>query len=315
MGKSVVLQGTSPMKKSLLFIAFFPVLVLAGQTLAAEPLLDADWVGTNLQRPGVVFLDVRGKREFGNAHIPGAVHTDYGGKKGWRVNKGGVRGLLPGIDYLQALIGGLGVDNKTHVVVVAGGHGAGEMAKAARLYWTFKVLGHDEVSILDGGMTGYFANRANPLAKGKSKPRPKTFTARMNAKLLATAEDVKRALNGGAALIDNRSSDQFLGINKSGSVKRPGTIPGAKNVPGVWLTRNGGGAFRDASAIGKLYETAGAPTEGPAINFCNTGHWASLGWFVSYEILGNKRTRMYDGSLAEWTTDPANPVERRVKLP
>ncbi len=303
------------MKKSLLFLAFLPILVLTSQTLAAEPLVDAEWVGTNLQQPGILFLDVRDKWEFENAHIPGAVQTDYSGKKGWRVSKGSVTGMLPGTGYLQALIGALGIDNQTHVVVVAGGHGAGDMAKATRIYWTFKVLSHDQVSILDGGMAGYLANRANPLAKGESKPQPKTFKARINVKFLDSTEDVKRALTIGMPLIDNRSNDQFLGINKSSSTKRPGTLPGAKSVPGAWLIKNGGGAFRDASTISQLYEMAGAPTEGPVINFCNTGHWASLGWFVSYEILGNKQTRLYDGSLAEWTADPANPVERRVKLP
>ncbi len=283
---------------------------LATASNAAEPLVDAPWVKANLNTDGIVFLDVRGASDFDNGHIPGAIHTSYGG---WRVTRGGVRGLLPPADKLEALIGGLGIDNGTHVVLIAEGYSAGDMAKAARLYWTFKVLGHDGVSILNGGMLAYARDRTNPLGKGRAKPRPKTFKATLRPQLLATAGDVQAALDGGI-LVDNRSADQYLGINKSGSVKRRGTLGGARNVPGAWLTEEGGGVFRDARTIRRLYEIAGVPTKGPAINFCNTGHWASLGWFVSREILGNKDAKMYDGSMAEWTRDDANPVARRVKM-
>ena len=64
----------------------------------------------------------------------------------------------------------------------------------------------------------------------------------------------------------------------------------------------------------RLYTAAKAPTEGKTIMFCNTGHLASLGWFVNSELLGNKNTKMYDGSLAEWSRKPANPMDQRIKL-
>ncbi len=64
----------------------------------------------------------------------------------------------------------------------------------------------------------------------------------------------------------------------------------------------------------RLYAAAKAPTVGPAITFCNTGHWASLGWFVNSELLGNKKTKMYDGSMADWSRDAANPMEQKIKL-
>ncbi|HEC14211.1 MAG TPA: sulfurtransferase, partial [Rhodospirillales bacterium] len=126
--------------------------------------------------------------------------------------------------------------------------------------------------------------------------------------LLATTKDVENAIKTGTTLIDSRSNDQFLGITKSGSIKRAGTLPGAKNVPGVWLTVNDGGVFRDTESLRRLYKLAGVKTDGPTIMFCNTGHWASIGWFVNSELLGNKETKLYDGSLAEWTLDPKRPV-------
>lgn len=297
------------------FAAVALLFVLPAQ--AAEPLVDAGWLKANLGKAGVVVLDVTGK-PTAQPHIPGAVFTNYG-KDNWRVdgmnNGKKVSGLLPPVDKLEALIGGLGIGNGDHVVIVANGSGAAEMGVATRLYWTFKVLGHDEVSILNGGMNMWLGDEKNPLEKAASKPAAKTFKADFQPALLATAADVRKAVgNGEVTLIDSRPPDQYLGINKSGKVRAYGTIPGAVSVPAAYMTVNGGGQIRGTEATQRLYATSKAPTGGKAIAFCNTGHWASIGWFVNSEILGNKATAMYDGSMADWTTDESNPIERKVNL-
>ncbi len=306
------------MKKNILsaVFAFFAIVVFAAApSFAATPLVNAGWVKDNVATPGVVFLDVRGSAPaFRAGHIPGAVFTSYGRDK-WRVKKDGVPGMLPPIPHLEKLIGGLGIGNANHVVLVPGGYSSGEMGVATRIYWTFKVLGHDNVSILDGGMVGYAANKKNPLEKTFERPEPKTFKANFRPEFLATDKDIKKALTDkGWALLDSRPNDQYLGVNKSGSVKRPGTLKGAVNLPGQWTTVNDGGTFRSTETLRRLYAAAGAPTDGPTITFCNTGHWASLGWFVNSELLGNKKTKMYDGSLADWSRDAVNPMEQKVKL-
>ncbi len=303
------------MKKIILLFVLAIFAAAPSFTFAATPLVNAQWVKDNIAKPNVVFLDVRGSAgAFRAGHIPGAIFTSYGRDK-WGVKITDVPGMLPPVKDLEKLIGGLGIGNKDHVVLVPGGYSSGEMGVATRIYWTFKVLGHDNVSILDGGFLPYAANKKNPREKTYAPPRPKTFKANFRPELLATAKDIKKALGGnGTALLDLRSSDQFLGINKGGSVKRPGTLKGAVNLPGQWMTVNDGGTFRSVDALRRLYAAAKAPTAGPAITFCNTGHWASLGWFVNSELLGNKKTKMYDGSLADWSRDPANPMERRVKL-
>lgn len=292
-------------------------LLVALPAWAAEPLVDAGWLKANLGKAGVVVLDVTGKPSTG-AHIPGAVFTHYK-KDNWRVdgmnNGKKVSGLLPPVDKLEALIGGLGIGNDDHVVIVANGSGATEMGVATRLYWTFKVLGHDEVSILNGGMNAWRGDKGNPLDKAAVKPAAKTFKADFQPALLATAADVRKAVgNGDVTLIDSRTAEQHLGINKSGAVAAYGTVPGAVSVPAIYATENGGGKFRETDAMQRLYTASKAPTGGKAITFCNTGHWASIGWFVNSEILGNKSTAMYDGSMAEWTTDESNPVERKINL-
>lgn len=285
---------------------------------AAEPLVNVSWLKSKLGTPGIAVLDVTSNPAvYSRGHIPGAVFTHYG-RDGWRVDgkKNGrkVAGLLPPVERLERLIGGLGIGNDDHVVIVANGYSAGEMGTATRLYWTFKVLGHDEVSILNGGMTAWRADKANPLDTTVEKPAHKTFTAKFRPELLATDEEVKAAMARGSTLIDSRPADQYLGINKSGSVRAYGTIPGAVSVPAEYMTVNGGGQIRKANAIKKLYAMSRAPTDGEAITFCNTGHWASIGWFINSEILGNKNTAMYDGSMADWTADDNAPVERRVTL-
>ena len=294
---------------------------------AAEPLVDIAWVKANLGKPGIVFLDVtsgggRSKNDFAQAHLPGAVFTDYG-KDGWRVKtKEGVAGMMGPVDKLETLIGSLGIDNKTHVVLVPMGQSAQEMGTATRIYWTFKVLGHDEVSILDGGLLAWVSERdkatkkpLNPLEQGLKPVTAKTFKANLRPQYLATRDDVKKAMSEQTPLVDNRPVDFFMGVTKSGAATKGGTLPGAKNLPEGWLTDNNSGKFRKKEQLTKLYSAAGVPTSGKQITFCNTGHWASLGWFVSSEIMGNKETKMYDGSMADWTHDKSGlPVDQKIKL-
>jgi len=299
--------------KKLPAVAFAVILGLVTQAANAMPLVDTTWVKDHLKDPGVVFLDVRSRGAFLRGHVPGAVNTQYG-RGGWRVKKGNVPGMLPPMAHLEKLIGGLGISNDTHVVILPGGYSSGEMGVATRIYWTFKVAGHDKLSILNGGMTIYLEDKKAPVSAGPSQPNNAVFKTAFRTEYLATADQVGAAVKARAGLIDSRPNDQFVGVNKSGQVKRRGTLPGAVNLPGRWTTIDDGGRFRDRTTLQKLFDAVGAPTQGATISFCNTGHWASLGWFVQREILGNSRARLYDGSLAEWTRTPANPVERKVPL-
>lgn len=289
------------------------VLLAAAPAFASEPLVDAAWVKEHVGDADTVFLDLRPMAEYEKGHVPGAVHTDFA-KDGWRVDKvldkasgDKIGGLLPDPAALEPLIGGLGIGNDTRVVLLSPGTSAADLGMSTRLYWTFKVLGHPEVSVVNGGMAAYLADASAPVESGVVTPEAKPFTAKLDTTYLATADDISADMDKGVALLDNRPSDQNLGVNKSGVVTRYGTLPGAKSIPGLWMTKNGGGTLRDADTLRKIYAAAGVPTEGDAVTFCNTGHWASLGWFVNAEVLGNKNTKMYDGSMSEWShLDPAS---------
>ena len=188
------------------------------------------------------------------------------------------------------------------------------MGVGTRVYWTFKVLGHDNVSLLDGGMAAWTKDKKNPLQTGAPRIEPKTFKIAVRKDMIVTMDDVKKAKAAGVLLVDNRPEDQYVGINRHPKATQSGTIEGAKNLPNGWLTVNGGGEFRNKSQLDQLYKVASVPTSGDQINFCNTGHWASVGWFVSSELMGNKKAKMYDGSMVEWTMLKGGPVEQKVKL-
>lgn len=291
---------------------------VAAPAMAADPLVDTGWVKSNLGKPGIVFLDITSNpAAYAKGHVPGAVFTHYKKDK-WRVdtkvNGHKVSGVLPPVDQMEKLIGGLGIGNDDQVVIIPAGAGAAEMGTATRIYWTFAVLGHDNVSIMNGGMAAWMKDKNNPLEAAANKPAAKTFKANFRDDLIATTDEVKAALKGGTTLIDSRPVAQNIGVVKSGAVRAFGTIPGAISVPGEYMTVNNGGQIRDKAALAKLYELSNAPTDGKAITFCNTGHWASLGWFAEYAVLGNKNTQMYDGSLSEWTAEDNAPMERKVNL-
>ena len=303
-----------------LMAGMFVLLLTARAATAATPLVNVDWLKANLGKPGIAIVDFQPAPDYQRGHIPGAVSSNYG-KDGWREERAAdkVPDMFPEkLDKLLAHIGALGIDNATHVVLVPIGMNSTDVGVATRVYWTFKVLGHDNVSILDGGMAAWTKEqdktKANPLQAGAAKAEPKTFKANLRKEMLVTMDDVKKAKAAGVLLVDNRPEDQYVGINRHPKSPESGTLAGAKNLPNGWMTVNGMGQFRSKGQIEQLYKVANVPTSGEQINFCNTGHWASVGWFVSSELLGNKKARMYDGSMVEWTMLKGGSVEQKVKL-
>lgn len=298
------------------------LMLAAGAVKAASPLVDVDWIKAHSCDTNVRVLDIRNRIDGGSkatyleGHIPCAVYSNYL-SSGWRSKVDNVPGQLSPVEKLEGLIGSLGIDNETHVVIYPAGRKAVDMGSATRTYWTFKVLGHDNVSILDGGWKAYVGNPKKPANKvetGNNIPGPKRFQAKPRMDIVANKDDVADMLGKGVPLVDLRPSDQYMGVNKHRKAKRAGTIPGASNLPESWVTKNGGGSFRSPATLTELYQVAAVPTSGKQIYFCNSGHWASLGWFVSSELLGNKDAKLYDGSMIEWSADTALPIEQQVKL-
>ena len=288
------------------------------KSYAAEPLISVDWLKSNLSNEKLIILDIRNKIDGGSkdafevSHIPTAVYSNYL-EDGWRTTVDGIVGKLPPLKDLEILIGGLGINNDSHVIVVPGGVSSTDFGSAARVYWTFKVLGHNNVSILDGGYAAWIGQLPTQIETGTVNPTTAIFKADFQSKYLATTEDVVNALaNNSSVLVDARPEEQFLGKSKSGKALAAGTIPGSFNLQQQTLVEDNTSFFKDAITVAQLVKEVGIESTEGEIAFCNTGHWATVAWFALSEVLGHDNVKNYDGSMVEWTADPARPLENNI---
>lgn len=215
------------------------VLGLTSHVYALEmaPLINAQWLNENRDNDALVVLDVRssidngGDRDsFVEARIPDSRHTSYT-DDGWRETRDSVAGLMPEVSALETLIGDLGINNESAVVIVPAGTGPTDFGSAARIYWTFKVLGHDKVAILNGGFAGWQQQGFDVEDGEPSVVAPADFVADVRESFVATTEQVEVARNNQAQLVDARPADYFAGEIKSPAARVAGTIPGARSLP------------------------------------------------------------------------------------
>jgi thiosulfate/3-mercaptopyruvate sulfurtransferase len=277
----------------------------------ATPLVSTGWLKQHLKDPDVFVLDVRSAIDGGGAeayqkgHIPGAIHSDYD-KAGWRVTRGGVPFMLPTLQELEKLIGELGIDEDTHVVVVPAGVHVSDFGAAARTYWTLKVSGVAKVSILDGGYAAWVADK-NEIETGPSKLNPKIFTATLNKALFVDAREVEAIEKAGSAtLVDARPATFFNGKEKAPAAQGYGHIPGAVSLDSATFYDAATNRLKPQAELASLANAA-VPA-GPTVAYCNTGHWAATDWFVLSELLGRPDVKLYYGSMVDWTSDASRPL-------
>ena len=307
----MTLVVASAVRRALAAAVVFGALTLSAAAGSPSPLVSPQWLKEHLSDPGLVVLDIRsaidggGADAYANGHVPGAVHSDYD-KAGWRVTRNGVPFMLPTLAELEKLIGETGIDEDNHVVVVPAGVHATDFGSAARVYWTLKMAGHPAVSILDGGFAAWRA-ASYPVESGKHPPSPKIFTARLDNSLLATGSDVEalEKTGSGATLVDARPVSYFAGKEKAPTAKAYGHIPGALNLDSATFYDPATNRLRPKDQLAAI---AARVPAGPAITYCNTGHWAATDWFVLAVHPGPADVRLYDGSMAEWTADARRPV-------
>ena len=290
------------------FVAVAPVMAFAADV---TPLVSAEWLKAHAADENIAIIDIRDKiaeTDLGDLpYIANAAVAPYA-SAGWRTEVEGVPGQIPPVEQVAALIGSLGVDADDHVVIVPWGTDSSEFGGATRVYWTFKYLGHDNVSILDGGWRQYDALGGERVAEAAT-PVAAEFVANVRPELRATTADVEAALASGVKLIDGRPEEQYLGQSKSPVVRIEGTIPGALNIPNSKFYSAEYASFAQPETIAALAQGVGLADGEENIVFCNTGHWASVVWFALHEVQGNENTAMYDGSMAEWAADPARPIQ------
>ncbi len=279
------------------------------------PLVSAGWLADHLGTPGLVVLDIRNRIDWGSrqafeaSHVPGAIYSNYL-EDGWRVTRDGVIGMVPPTADLEKRIGRLGIDNRSEVVLVYGGVHSTDFGSAARIYWTFRYLGHSKVAILNGGWRAWIADPGRPIEKGWNEPRPARFEAHVQPELIADTPLVEAALEGeGTWLVDARPAPQYLGRKKHPAVRAYGHLPGAWSIPQDAFFDPETGGLRTRDELLKRIPPALLRFKGTLVSYCNTGHWAAIDWFVLHEILGREAVRLYDASMVGWTRRPDRPVE------
>jgi thiosulfate/3-mercaptopyruvate sulfurtransferase len=284
--------------------------ITATGAAAAEPLVSVQWLNAHRSDANLVVLDVRsaidggGTKAYLAAHIPGSVHSDYD-RGGWRVTVHNVPFMLPTLLEIQNLIGDLGIDEHSHVVVVPAGVSYTDFGSAARVYWTLKVAGVPDVSILDGGFAAW-KNAGLPVQSGDNKPTPKTLFVDGDKTPLATLADVEKIeKSGGATLVDARPESFFKGLERAPKVAAYGHIPGAIDVDSAEFYDAKANRLKPKPALAAVATRIPA---GPVVSYCNTGHWSATDWFVLHELLGRRDVKVFDGSMVEWAADAHRPI-------
>ncbi len=280
----------------------------SGAALAAlpGPQVTPQWVYAHRHDPRLVVLDLRSPKAYAAGHIPGAVSAPYGH---WRRMVRHVNRMLPPIPVIQAYLRSVGVSNDSEVVVYTNIHtpmGLG-LGAETRAFWTLRVLGHEQDAILRGGVEGW--KKAGGTLTATPRHLTGNLVAHFQPRIRASLAQVRADLHRHVVLMDNRPMHQIVGLTKAPFVARYGHIPGAVPYPVTWMV-NQNGDLLPAAQLKALARVADLPTNpnAPIVTYCNTGHWASIGWFVATQILGYRNVRLYDGSMTQWAYHRTDPV-------
>ena len=190
------------------------------------------------------------RESYARAHIPGAGFADIPGALS---DPGSPFAFtLPAAEYFGAAAGRLGIGDGTHVVAYA----QDVPMWATRLWWLLRYFGHDDTSVLDGGLIAWTA-ADGPVESGESEYPPASFTARPRPELLASLADVREITEDGSACLVNALSPEAFRGEGPGAYSRPGRIPGSVNVPWNGLVDPATNRFRPPAELAKLTEKLG----------------------------------------------------------
>ena len=273
--------------------------------MAAEkqaPLVSAEWLADKLGSDELALFDASfflpaqnrdARAEYRQAHIPGAVFFDIDEIAD---HDSALPHMLPSPAQFAEAAGRLGVGDDTWVVV----YDSNFFMASARVWWTFRVFGHDRVAVLDGGLARW-RQQGRPLDAEPAQARPRTFSAGFRPELVRDLEQV-RALLGrpGAQILDARGAGRFQGTEPE---PRPGVrgghMPGSLNLPYKTLCDEASFCLKPAAELEALYRQTGIDPARPVVATCGTGVTASILALGLY-LLGNEAAAVYDGSWTEW---------------
>ena len=271
----------------------------------SDVLVSVDWAEENLKTPGVVFVEVdEDTTAYEGGHIEGAVRLD------WKQDlQDPIRRDFVNQEQFSALLSERGIANDDEVIL----YGGNNNWFAAYAYWYFKLYGHNNVKLLDGGRKKWELD-GRPLSReAVQRPATQYKAAEPDYSIRAFRDEVIAAI-GTKNLVDVRSPDEFSGkilapahLPQEQS-QRPGHIPQAINVP--WSkAANEDGTFKSDSELAQLYGDAGLDGNKDTIAYCRIGERSSHTWFVLQELLGHQNVKNYDGSWTEYGSLIGAPIE------
>ncbi len=272
--------------------------------LSLPPLVTTQWLAARLGEPGLVILDgswylpTSGRdprAEYRAGHIPGAVFFDLDASSDPATT---LPHMMPTAEQFSRFAGSLGVGGDSRVVVY---DGSGTNISAARVWWMFRSFGHQAVTLLDGGIVRWRAER-RPLESGEVIPAPARFTATLDGRRVRGRVEVQAALErGDTQVVDMRSVGRFHGTEPEPRPHLPsGHMPGAINLPFNELVHADGTAL-GAAALRVRLAAAGVRLDRPIIATCGSGTSACTLLHV-LERLGHTGAVLYDGSWTEWAS-------------
>lgn len=274
-----------------------------------KTIVSTAWLNANLKDPDLRILDASWylptesrdpKAEFDASHIPGARFFDIEDISDHRSN---LPHMVPPVEKFLSRIRELGVGDGHQIVVY---DGAG-LFSAARVWWLFKLMGHDNIAVLDGGLPKWTAE-GRPVTNEPPVIRDRHMFARPRYEMVKDVTEVSRASKlMDYVIIDARAADRFKGeAAEPRPGMRAGHIPNARNVPFSTLL-NAEKTMKDPEVLKEIFEAAGVDLAKPAITSCGSGVTAAV-LCLAMERFGKTDHSLYDGSWTEWGAFPTVPI-------
>ncbi|MGI9062816.1 MAG: sulfurtransferase [Pseudonocardiaceae bacterium] len=268
-------------------------------------LVTADWAEQNLDTDGAVFVEVdEDTTAYDTGHLQGAVKINWKTELQDQV----ARDAIDRVGF-EKLLSEKGIGNDDTVIL----YGGNNNWFAAYAYWYFKLYGHDDVKLLDGGRKKWELDGRELTKDEVSRPATEYKAQEQDKAIRAFRDEVVAAI-GGKNLVDVRSPDEFSGKLLAPAhlpqeqAQRAGHIPSALNVP--WSkAANEDGTFRSDDELAKLYGDEGLDDSRSTIAYCRIGERSSHTWFVLHELLGHSDVKNYDGSWTEYGSLVGVPIE------
>ena len=277
-----------------------------------DALVSTEWLERHLQAPDVRIVDATyylpnddrdGAEEYSFRHIPGAVFFDIDEVCD---SDSDLPHMVPSPEKFSSKVRKMGLGDGSRIVVY---DGSGGFLAACRVWWMFRVFGHTDVAVLNGGLPKWMREK-RPLEEDEMIPQHRHFTARTNNMLVKSLPQMRANLdNGKFQVLDARSEGRFEGIDhEPRPTEKRGHIPGSTNLPFTELLDAGDNyCFRDAAALKAAFEKAGVDIRKPITASCGSGVTAAVLAFGLF-LLGNEDAAVYDGSWAEWGNHPDTPI-------